>query len=286
MVEPERVLHSVMVIAFERKGIIDSDLKIIRAVLSELRLNQEHAADALADIRQLRGEGDWSGKRDSIIGDAISRIEGGIAEGLIANSGVTGALKRLIEATEVGSAPAEDPLAAFEEEVEENEIAVIGFDEPDSSRVVEEAVSTEASIDDSSEPDEVDDEDVDPFELLGAGEMRGSDASSAEGYTDPLDALMEEDEFEDGPRDTFAFSEEESSTPHDDEKTSENDSTAVESDDGESIINMYRMMLETVWVDDLIDPSEVKLLTRKREELGISFETHLRLVREMLEDGT
>ena len=37
MVEPERVLHSVMVIAFERKGAIDEDLKIIRAIQNELK---------------------------------------------------------------------------------------------------------------------------------------------------------------------------------------------------------------------------------------------------------
>ena len=38
MVEPERVLHSVMVIAFERKGAIDEDLKIIKAIQNELNL--------------------------------------------------------------------------------------------------------------------------------------------------------------------------------------------------------------------------------------------------------
>ena len=41
MVEPERVLHSVMVIAFERKGMIDQDLKIIKAVQEELNLTNE-----------------------------------------------------------------------------------------------------------------------------------------------------------------------------------------------------------------------------------------------------
>ena len=51
------------------------------------------------------------------------------------------------------------------------------------------------------------------------------------------------------------------------------------------IIEMYRMMLDTVWVDDIIDPSEVALLARKRKDLDISFETHMNLVREMLEDS-
>ena len=44
----------------------------------------------------------------------------------------------------------------------------------------------------------------------------------------------------------------------------------------------YRMVLETVWVDGILDPGEVNLLARKREDLGISFEEHLDLVRDML----
>ena len=36
----------------------------------------------------------------------------------------------------------------------------------------------------------------------------------------------------------------------------------------------YKLLLETVWVDDILDPSEVKLLARKRGELGLSFERH------------
>ena len=44
----------------------------------------------------------------------------------------------------------------------------------------------------------------------------------------------------------------------------------------------YRMVLETVWVDGVLDPGEVNLLARKREDLGISFEEHLAIVRDML----
>ena len=287
MVEPERVLHSVMVIAFERKGVIEPDLKIIRAVLSELRLNQEHATDALDHIRQFRGDGDWSGKRESILGVAISRIEEGISEGLLSNSGITGALKRLIEATEVGSDPADadDPLAAFEEEDEASDLAALELEDAGSSRGEQEAADTEFSIDESSESAGDDLEDIDPFELLEAGAKSESSDSQDGGYTDPLDALMEDDEFEDGPEGSFSLSEDEPGASPSDDEVSEGDSKEDTASDADSIIDMYRMMLDTVWVDDLIDPSEMKLLTRKREELGISFETHLRLVREMLEDG-
>ena len=42
------------------------------------------------------------------------------------------------------------------------------------------------------------------------------------------------------------------------------------------------MLLETVWVDDILDPSEVELLARKRDELNISFEKHLIMVRKII----
>ncbi len=44
----------------------------------------------------------------------------------------------------------------------------------------------------------------------------------------------------------------------------------------------YRMVLETVWVDGILDPGEVHLLAKRRADLGLSFEEHLDLVREML----
>ena len=50
----------------------------------------------------------------------------------------------------------------------------------------------------------------------------------------------------------------------------------------EDKLQVYKMLLDTVWVDDILDPAEVSMLSRKREELEISFETHLELVREML----
>ena len=44
----------------------------------------------------------------------------------------------------------------------------------------------------------------------------------------------------------------------------------------------YKLLLETVWVDDILDPSEVELLARKRGELGLTFERHLQLVRDII----
>ena len=59
----------------------------------------------------------------------------------------------------------------------------------------------------------------------------------------------------------------------------------IESDDTDSLSDAeqtYSMLLETVWVDDILDPSEVELLARKRGELGLTFERHLQLVREII----
>ena len=59
----------------------------------------------------------------------------------------------------------------------------------------------------------------------------------------------------------------------------------VESDDSETLSDAeqtYSMLLETVWVDDILDPSEVELLARKRDELNISFEKHLMMVRKII----
>ena len=59
----------------------------------------------------------------------------------------------------------------------------------------------------------------------------------------------------------------------------------VESDDSETLSDAeqtYSMLLETVWVDDILDPSEVELLARKRDELNISFEKHLIMVRKII----
>ena len=99
MVEPERVLHSVMVIAFERKGMIDQDLKIIKAVQEELNLTNDDKFDALEHIKKFRGNGDWSGKRDAVVSVAIERIEDAIGDKLIESASITNALTKLINVT-------------------------------------------------------------------------------------------------------------------------------------------------------------------------------------------
>ena len=96
-------------------------------------------------------------------------------------------------------------------------------------------------------------------------------------YRDPLDELMDEVDDEELQVETIELGSDDS---EESETEPEKEPVASES----QIIEMYKMMLDTVWVDDIIDPSEVALLARKRKELDISFETHMELVREMLED--
>lgn len=267
MVEPERVLHSVMVIAFERKGDIDPGLKIIGAVQSDLDLDEEHATDALDHIRQYRGDGDWSGKRDKIVGTAISRIEEAIDSGMLSNSGIKAALKKLISATVVESED-DDPFDALEDDMPGMalEDSILGVSDDGDETMVFEADNGQMLGDD---------DDLDPFEVLGGRPLAAADEDSNSNIIDPLQALMEEDDEESEAEGTFLFAE---------EKNVESEKQNEEAPDEASIVDMYRMMLDTVWVDDIIDPSEVKLLARKREELGISFETHLKMVREMLEE--
>ena len=160
---------------------------------------------------------------------------------------------------------------------------------------------------------ESDDDEVDPFAELGveAGSPGGN-------ISDGLEAFMD-DEDEEEPADSTPVSTEHDGEEDDDDmfatlgvagpsvalaSSGEDDILAAfmnEADDDEveeqaatdsltepsvkpqtNGIEAYRMVLETVWVDGILDPGEVHLLAKRREDLGISFEEHLKLVREML----
>ena len=120
-------------------------------------------------------------------------------------------------------------------------------------------------MDDDSLPmgniEEDDDEDVDPFSLLGEAPA-GAVAQNSGPSHELLEAFMDDEEDEG-------------------EEEVEEESTPAPAG-LEDKLQVYKMLLDTVWVDDILDPAEVSMLSRKREELEISFETHLELVREML----
>ncbi len=142
--------------------------------------------------------------------------------------------------------PAGDPLEAFLEEEDENGEGEIG---ELATEIVEIQVEEEG------------DDDEDPFVALGVSGP--SVALSTDDSDDPLAALMDEDEDED---DTEVI----------------DDSETQSEDANKDSIAAYKLVLETVWVDGILDPGEVNLLAKRREELGISFEKHLEMVREMI----
>ncbi|MAS62729.1 MAG: hypothetical protein CMA34_03530 [Euryarchaeota archaeon] len=283
-----------MVIAFERKGAIDEDLKIIKAIQNELNLGNDEKSDALEHIKKFRGTGDWSGKRDAVVSVAIDRIEEAIDEKQVNNPSIINALTKLINVTLDQQKPSNDsdPLAAFEEEEEEVQDSSLKFGLDDEEEEEEEIIPVELvneekddeesllsqdsfSLGETEEEELDDDEEIDPFDLIGGREPSNS-GNNESTYKDPLEELMDEVDDEEIQVETIELG----SDDDDDENE------PIKEDTSENqIIEMYRMMLDTVWVDDVIDPSEVALLARKRKDLDISFETHMKLVREMLEDS-
>ena len=146
---------------------------------------------------------------------------------------------------ETGSSDANisDGLEAFMDDEEEEELV-------DSTPVVVEHAEEE-------------DDDDDMFATLGVAGP--SVALTSSGEDDILSAFMDEDDDDEVEEQAAIDSPTEPSAPL--------------QNNG---IEAYRMVLETVWVDGILDPGEVHLLARRREDLGISFEEHLELVREML----
>ena len=122
-----------------------------------------------------------------------------------------------------------------------------------------------------SEQDGMDEEEIDPF-----AELEVSTQAPQKKGENMLEALMnEEDEIVPNQGNLFG----ETVVEFEDVELE------IESDDTDSLSDAeqtYSMLLETVWVDDILDPSEVELLARKRDELNISFEKHLMMVRKII----
>ena len=110
-------------------------------------------------------------------------------------------------------------------------------------------------------------DDVDPFEELGIG-SRSITSTNEKDVSKGYDAFSElmNDEPEDDDHDEIIDS---MSSNIPDEGHSKSES-------------IYVMLLQTVWVDGILDPAEVRLLSKKRAELDITFERHLELVDELI----
>jgi len=282
MAEPEQVLpgqvlHAALVITWDD----GPNQAIGDAVQAALSLSDEDREHALAHIVANRGDdGDWSGHGDEVVARSLQRVQKAFELNMLdsndenissllngSNEDETDELngddvdpfaELGVEAMPAGQSNGDDALSALMEG-EEDEVLDGGVvsSEPVEADVVE--IGVEEEIDD----------DEDPFSALGiSGPAVALDAGPAD---DPLSALMddedeEDEEDEDGPEESV----EAESTP--------------DSSGGVDAKEAYRMVLETVWVDGVLDPAEVNLLARRRKELNLSFEEHLSMVRDLLGD--
>ena len=128
-----------------------------------------------------------------------------------------------------------------------------------------------------------DEDEIDPFAELEIGTKTsykaGNDALSVfEDGDDPLAAFSDDDPLSSLTEDEENVVEETVISFIDNDVPELRNGTA-EKNPSEST---YKLLLETVWVDDILDPSEVELLARKRKELGLTFERHLQLVRDII----
>ena len=128
-----------------------------------------------------------------------------------------------------------------------------------------------------------DEDEIDPFAELEIGTKTsykaGNDALSVfEDGDDPLAAFSDDDPLSSLKEDEENVVEE-TVISFIDNDVPELRNGAAEKNPSEST---YKLLLETVWVDDILDPSEVELLARKRKELGLTFERHLQLVRDII----
>jgi hypothetical protein len=251
MAVPEQVLHSVLVLTWDAD---DAENKAAEAQAA-LELPDSDREDAAAHIESHRGDGDWGGRVADIEARARERVQIAIDEGMLPKAfdsilaepeddGEVDPFEELgVMSPEDNAAAAGDALEAF-------------MDGDDDEDPVAEPVQEEAA--------EEEDDDEDLFAALGVAGP--AVALSTLDEDDPLAALMDDEE-------------------DDEEETEEEPAVEVEEENTSSAIDAkaaYLMVLETVWVDGVLDPGEVSLLARRRKELGLSFEEHLALVRKML----
>jgi hypothetical protein len=252
MAVPEQVLHSVLLLTWDADN---AENKAAEAQAA-LKLSDADREDAAAHIESNRGDGDWGGRVVDIEARARERVQIAIDEGMLPKAfdsilaepeddGEVDPFEELgVMSPEESAAAAGDALEAF-------------MDGEDDEGPVAEPVQEEVEEED----------DEDPFAALGVAGP--AVALSTLDEDDPLAALMDDEEDEEDEEDE---AEDEPAV----EVEEENTSSAIDAKAA------YLMVLETVWVDGVLDPGEVSLLARRRKDLDISFEEHLALVRKML----
>lgn len=245
MLAPEQILHAAMILSVESEDGIDEDL--ISQVQETLECDAEDHEAAMSHIENHRDGGDWGGRRDAVLHRSRERVR---------------------EAMDNDTLPSAGPLS---DELN----ALVG--------------------------EQADGGEIDPFAELGiaSGGVGGSFGGNTVASADPLSAFMDDDDEEeedlvDG--DGFLAADSTLNLDGDvveddvieqgaeEQPVTEEVEEQPEEEQPATTPNVaYEMLMSTCWIDGILDPAEAKLLARKREELGITFEQHLEMLQSMLE---
>ena len=244
MLEPEQIMHALMILEVESTGELDDSVMV--QVSAQLGCDDEDMAAAGEHIEKHRDDGNWGGRRSAVLERSLKRVSEGLSTGRLPEEGT---LSQAIRGLMQEHAPEDD-----------------------------------------------DDGEVDPFEELGVMGGAATVSGAPAAVDDPLAAFMDDDDEEE---EQMLADEQSLFGEHDDSDEAETEAEAeaeVEAEpepeeepepepEAEEMkpVDAYAMLLSTCWVDGILDPAEAKLLARKRLELTISFDTHLKLLREMLE---
>ena len=250
MLAPEQILHAAMILSVESEEGIDEDL--ISQVQETLECDTEDHEAAMSHIENHRDGGDWGGRRDAVLHRSRERVREAMDNDTLPSAG------------------------SFADELN----ALVG--------------------------EQADYEEIDPFAELGvvSGGGGGSFGDNTVASNDPLSVFMDDDDEEDEDLvDGDGFLASDSTLNLDgevvedvvedvvDEQEAEVPTVEEEVDDAPEEDEQpatppnvaYEMLMSTCWIDGILDPAEAKLLARKREELGITFEQHLEMLQSMLE---
>ncbi len=245
MLAPEQILHAAIILSVESEDGIDEDL--ISQVQETLECDAEDHEAAMSHIENHRDGGDWGGRRDAVLHRSRERVR---------------------EAMDNDTLPSAGPLS--------DELNALVGEQEDGGE-------------------------IDPFAELGvaSGGAGGSFGGNAVASADPLSAFMDDDDEEEDLVDGDGFLAADSTLNLDGEVveddvaeqeaeeqpvTEEVEEQTQEEEQPVTPPNVaYEMLMSTCWIDGILDPAEAKLLARKREELGITFEQHLEMLQSMLE---
>jgi len=248
-----QALHALIVICKDLDIKDGVEAKIIEDAQAYMGVSPSHRNDASKHVEKSYDGGSWGGHRSSVIQRSKSRIEDAIENEYLPDTEHLGqGLLRLLSKIEELSFTEE-----FDEDDDENLLSILL---PEGG--VAEIGMTGSDLLDSL----IDDDDIDPPPLDETTFVKSV----------AIEPTVSEDVIEvpaddDPPIPELPLAKAASLKNEDELKFN-----------GERALQTYRLLLETVWVDDVLDPAEIELLARKRKQLGIDFETHLSLTRAMM----